>query len=106
MNVTIRFKGFDASDSVRHYVEDRATKLDKFLPPTAMLNATLEDDKVRKIAELNLRHKGSDYVAKMESENLLSSIDEAVDKLVRQISRAKDKKSKRSGNTKDILPDL
>jgi putative sigma-54 modulation protein len=91
MNLNIRFKGFEGSDKVKDYVIERAKKLDKFLPPTTVLNATLEDDKVRKIAEINLRYRGTDYISSQASDNLLTSIDDAVEKLVRQVSRAKQK---------------
>ncbi len=105
MNLNIRFKGLDASDSVKQYLEDRTTKLAKFLPPTTTINATLEEDSIRKIAEINLRHKGAEYVAKQSTENLMSSIDEAVDKLLRQLQRSKDKKTNRpSVPVKEIEP--
>ena len=104
MNLNVRFKGFDGSDGVRDYLKERTTKLVKFLPPTTVVNATLEDDRVRKIVEINLRHKGTDYIARQESENLLNSIDDAVDKLVRQLSRAKERKTSRSPNpSKEIV---
>ncbi len=97
MNLNIRFKGFEASDAVKHYLEERSGKLFKFLPPTTVINATLKDDKVRKVAEITLRHKGLDYVGKQESESMMNSIDDAVDKLIRQLARAKGKKQNRSG---------
>jgi len=104
MNVTIRFKGFESSEAAKTYLEERAKKLIKFLPPTTTVNATLEDDKVRKIVELTLRHKGAEYVVKQESDNLTTSIDDAVDKLMRQLSRAKDKKQKKhTGVTKEVV---
>ena len=104
MNVNIRFKGFDASDKLKDYIENRSKKLSKFVPPTTTLHVTLKDDKVRKIAELNLRHKGAEYIAKQNSDNMFTSIDEAVDKLVRQLSRAKSKKITRT-SAKEIIPE-
>lgn len=95
MNLNVRFKGFGSSDKVRAYLEERTAKLKKFLPPSATINATLEDDKSRMIAEINLRNKGSDYVAKQTSDNLLTAIDYVVDKLSRQLSRAKERKRSR-----------
>ena len=99
MNLNIRFKGFDSTEAVKHHLIERTRKLTKFLPPTTTLNATLVDDKIRKIVEINLRHKGSDYVAKQASDSLTSSIDEVVDKLLRQLSKAKSKKTDRSASS-------
>lgn len=98
MNYNIRFKGFDSSEKVRTYFEERATKLEKFVPPTTTVNVTLEDDNIRKNVEVNLTHRGDDFVAKQSSDNLLTSIDDAVDKLVRQLSKAKSKKINRKPN--------
>lgn len=100
MNLNIRYKGFEGSDAVRQYVEDRSQKLTKFLPPTTTLNATLADTKVAKVAEINFHHNGVDFVAKNEAENLMSAIDDAVDKLLRQLSRTKDKKSDHGATNK------
>lgn len=91
MNLNIRFKGFEGSDKVRNYVSERSKKLNRFLPPSITLNATLEDDKVRKIVEFNLRFKGTDYISSQASDNMFTSIDDAVDKLLRQVSRARKK---------------
>jgi len=96
MNLNIRFKGFEGSGKLKEYMETRSKKLDKFLPPTTTLNATLEDDKVRKVVELNLNHKGTQYIASHDSDNLYTSIDDAIDKIVRQLSRAKEKKQRRA----------
>ena len=106
MNLSIRFKGFEASDNVKEYVESRCRKLEKFLPPTIKINANLEDKKMRKLVEINLRHRGSDYVASQASENLYTSIDDAVDKLLRQLSKAKDKKQSKGGIQKEVVMDL
>lgn len=98
MNLNIRFKGFDGSDKLKQYLGEKCKKLDKFIPPTTTLNATLEDDKVRKVVEFNLNHKGTSFIASHDSDNLYTSIDDAMDKLQRQISRAKDKKQRKAGS--------
>jgi putative sigma-54 modulation protein len=96
MNVNIRFKGLDSSEAVKEYLQDRARKLAKFVPPTVVVNATVMDDKLNKSTEINLNFKGINYVAKREGDTLFASIDEAIDTLVRQLSKAKDKKISRT----------
>ena len=91
MNVNVTFKGFNASDAVKTYVQDRSKKLDKYLPPNTILNAMLSDEEPRKIAEINCRFKSTYFVAKEETENLYNSIDMAFDKLLRQVNKAKTK---------------
>lgn len=103
MNVNIRYKGFEGSDAVKLYVEERSQKLGKFLPPTTTLNATLADTKVVKSAEINFHFNGDDYVAKNESESLMTAIDESFDTLTRQLSRAKDKRQTSVGRKPDKL---
>ena len=97
MNMNIRFKGLESSEAAREYLEERTGKLAKFLPPTVVLNATLADDKISKSTEITFNFKGTNYVAKKDSDTLYASIDEAVDTLVKQLSRAKDKKVSRTG---------
>ena len=99
MQLNIRFKGLESSDAVKGYLEERFHKLDKFLPPTVVMNATIGDDKLRKTTEINFNYQGVNYVAKQEADSLFASIDEVVDKLVRQLSKNKDKRTGRPVKT-------
>ncbi len=95
MNLNIRFKGLESSEALKKYLDERTQKLAKFLPPSVVVNATLLEDKNRKSTEINFNYKGNNYVAKQETESMFASIDEVVDKLTRQLARAKDKKTNR-----------
>jgi putative sigma-54 modulation protein len=91
MNVNVTFKGFNASDAVKTYVQDRSKKLDKYLPPNTILNAMLSRRRATQDRGNQLRFKSTYFVAKEETENLYSSIDMAFDKLLRQVNKAKTK---------------
>jgi len=105
MNLNIRFKGFDSSEKIKKYIEEKIEKLNKFIPPTVTLTAALTDEEPRKTAEITFHHQGINYVAKQTSENMFQSIDESVDKLIRQLQKNKSKKINRTDSIKDIEPE-
>ncbi len=102
MNLNIRFKGFESSDSLKNYVEDKVEKLRKYIPPTVTITTTLTDQDQRKAAEFSFHHQGINFVAKQTSENMFQSIDESIDKLVRQLGKSKGKKINRSDSIKNM----
>jgi len=106
MNLNIRYKGFEASDSIKDYVEEHIVKLEKFLPPTVTMTSTLTDQDLRKTAEFTFHHQGINYVAKQTSENMLQSIDDAIDKLMRQLEKAKGKKTQRTSSIRKMTPEI
>ncbi len=100
MNVNITFKGMDPSDAIRNYTLERTSKLKRFLPPNTTLNTILQKEKVREIAEINFNFKGHSYTAKSDSEDIYTSIDKVVDKVVRQLAKEKEKRVNHSGPQK------
>ncbi len=105
MNINITFKGMEPSDSIKDYALDRTNKLKKFLPPNTTLNTIIQKDKVREIAEINFFYHGQNFTAKSDNEDIYSSIDKVVDKVISQLRRDKEKRVDHAGPQKGAAED-
>jgi len=97
MQVTIKGKNLDVTDSLREYVEKRVNKLDRFLPniEEAWMDLGVQNAKSaadRNVAQLTLKSTSGFYLrAEERSGDIRTSIDTVLDKMSRQIQRYKGK---------------
>ncbi len=115
MQISLTFKKLDPSDSLKSYVNEKFTRLDKMLDSPAEAHVVLSVEKIRHIVEINLNCDGLRIHAKEESESMYSSIDTLTDKLKLQIKKNKeklrrhlagDKQSTKDKSTEFISPGL
>ena len=92
MNVEITSRHYDASERVRTYVVEELKKLDKFEHFITTCKVILEKSKEGEMAEITLHVSGKDLVCSEASDDIIKSIDVAVDKMERQIKRFKEKR--------------
>jgi len=104
MQLNIRFKGMDSTEAIRDYFEDRIGKLKKHLPANTVMNVSLAKQKITGDAEVNFYFNNKNIVATESSEDLYSAIDLVVDKVARQVSRAKGRARERTSNTIRDVP--
>jgi len=93
MNINSTFKGIEASEAVKSYTQERVNKLNKFLPANTTLNAIFQQERGNHIVELNFRHQGNEFVAHESTPDMYASIDGVVDKMLRQLKNAKEKRT-------------
>ncbi|MDY0132915.1 MAG: ribosome-associated translation inhibitor RaiA [Desulforegulaceae bacterium] len=111
MNISVSFKNLEPSDSLRDYVQKKLEKIEKRLDAPAEAEVVLTVEKIRHITEVRLSSDKLHINAKEESDNMYSSIDLVLDKVKRQIKRAKDKMhekrpiSKNGIKDEDLLPE-
>jgi putative sigma-54 modulation protein len=91
MQLSVTFKNIDPSDDLKAYLDNKLSKLDKFLDNPAEANAVLSLEKFRKRAEINLVGDKLTINAKEETEDMYAAIDVAVDKLEKQLKKTKEK---------------
>lgn len=97
MQVTIKGKNLEVTDSLREYVEKRVGKLDRFLPniEEAWMDLGVQNAKSaadRNVAQLTLKSTSGFYLrAEERSGDMRTSIDTVLDKMSRQIQRYKGK---------------
>lgn len=100
---TIKAKNLELSDFLRHYVEKKVGKLDRYLPDIAECRVELsvtnaKNAKHREIAQITVRSSGGTVLrAEERSADMLASVDAVVDKMYRQIARFKGKRHRGRG---------
>ena len=97
MKINIRAKDFEVTDSIKSYVEEKASKLNKYINKEDMeVNVVLSGNKNNAyITEFTL-NTGALYIrAEEKNPDLYATIDLAIDKIERQIRKNKTKLSKR-----------
>ncbi len=104
MQVSVTFKNIDSSDALKAYVQKKLNRFDKLLDNPAEANVVFSIEKIRHIAEINLKSDKMNIHATEASESMYSSIDSVVDKLKQQINKnrslVKNRHSKFRNNVK------
>jgi putative sigma-54 modulation protein len=94
MDVHITARHFKAHDSLRTYVVDSVNKLQKYSTEVVRADMILSFEKAVnsvKVAELHVTVNGTILKALAKTEDFVKSIDEAVEKIGRQIQKYKSK---------------
>jgi putative sigma-54 modulation protein len=97
MQLQIKGKNLDVSDSIRTYAERKLSKLDRMVHEDARVEIELAVEKNpsvadNQVAEATVRLKGHTLRAREASSDMKASIDLLVDKLERQVKRYKEKR--------------
>jgi putative sigma-54 modulation protein len=93
--VEVQARNFHMTDRVKTHVEERAGKLDHYLPAIEVADVELShhpsvrNAAERSVAQITLRGKGLMLRTEERSEEVLTAFDAAVDKLRKQIERYK-----------------
>ena len=91
MQILVTFKGVDSSDYLKSYLEEKLERLDKIMPHPGTADVVFQEEKLRKIVDINLNGKGFDVHAKEESSAWNEAIDLVVDKAKKQLIKNKEK---------------
>jgi len=105
MQLHVKGKNLEVSDSIRSYAERKLAKLDKQLHDQAEVEIELAVEKNpsvadNQVAEATVRMKGHTLRAREATHDMKASIDELTEKLLRQVREERDKKAakRRSGD--------
>jgi putative sigma-54 modulation protein len=97
MQVIVQAKGFEVTDRLREYVEEKVNKLDRYLSTITEARMELSAENTRRhgdsqVAQLTIRSKGTLLRSEEHSGDIFMSVDMVMDKMRRQIDRYKDKR--------------
>lgn len=114
MQIQLHAKNMEISRKLREYAEKKLARLDRFLPNIMRIDLELTQEHFRQggdraIAQITVRHsRGTILRAEDRSQNdPFAAIDVALDKMLRQISRYKGKRRRRTGERFEALePEL
>lgn len=95
MQINITGHHVELTPALREFVENKFAKLERFFDQIISIQVTLTVDKLRQIAESDIKVAGGDIHASAESEDMYASIDQLMDKLERQLIKHKEKNQAR-----------
>ena len=92
MEIRITGRKFAVGERLNERITDRVNKLTRFWERLTSIHVTLDRDGTAHAVEIlvSAEHK-HDFVARAADENLLAAVDQAVEKLQRQLARYKNK---------------
>ncbi len=91
MQILFTFKNVDSSNFLKSYLEEKLQRLDKIMPHPGTAEVVFQEEKLRKIVDVNLSGKGFDVHATEESGAWNEAIDLVVDKAKKQLIKNKEK---------------
>lgn len=97
MRIEIKTRNTEVSDAVRAHAERHLSKVAKQVPELARLELELSEERnpairANQLAEFTLQLKGTVLRAHSASPDMIQSVDEAAEKLARQVKRYRDKR--------------
>ncbi len=87
MEIMISGRHLTVSDDMKAYVEDKLAKITSLFPKLTSVRVVVDHQKAWGLAEITLHGKHVDMVASGKAEDLYVAIDEAVDKIAKQLHR-------------------
>lgn len=92
MEIRITHKNTELSDEVRNFIEEKCSKLERFVKTVGEVDIVLKMEKdYMYFAEINFPIKGIVIHGEAQHGDLLSSFEEALDKVEKQVKKYRDK---------------
>lgn len=92
MQIAVTFRHMESSEPVRAYVEEKLSRVKKYIEEPIDAQAVLSvAKKIRHSAEVTIVAKGITIKASEQTNDMYAAIDSVVDKIERQLKRYKEK---------------
>jgi putative sigma-54 modulation protein len=91
MHIDYVSRNFELEDNLREYAASKLGKLTRFLDEPLEVRVTLEQEKYRQIAEVQVSHRHGALQAAGETEEMRDTLNLVVDKLEKQARRSRKK---------------
>lgn len=95
MNISVTFRTSDGESWQKTYIEERITKLKKYLDTPAETHIVISTEKFRNVVEINLSANGWNVNAKEEAKDIHQAIDNCIDKIEKQLKKQREKNRRR-----------
>ena len=103
MQVIISARHFEVTDRLRQLVEERFSRLERFEPRVSRVEVALLDEKNRREVDAQVSVDGSAPLhAHAEAPDFRTAVDQAVDKLGRQLRKNRSRRRDHQAQPKDI----
>ncbi len=91
MHVQVHYQNLDNSPWSKQFVEDRVSKLNKYLSPSANIHVNLKYENKSYVTSLAIHNFHQDYAFNSHGENLYEALATAIDKAMRSLGEQKKK---------------
>jgi len=91
MKISVTFRNAEGENWQKEYVEERLKKLKKYIDNPVDARLILSVEKFRNTAEINLMANGLNVNGKEEEKDMHLAIDNAIEKIERQLKKQKEK---------------
>ena len=105
MNIQITSRRSKVSKDTKSFIKQELENLDKYYDKITSSHVILDSENINKTVEIIVNIQGSTVNAKAKSENLGKSIDDAFQKIIRQLKKFKGK-IKTHKKTKELPVEL
>lgn len=93
MDITVKGKNFDITDSLRNHAKSKLSKTARFSDNVMTAEVTLATERNWHVAKITLNCKGADLHAEEKSTDMYNSIDRVVEKLERELKKQREKET-------------
>lgn len=97
METTFTFRNLESTEGLRQHALEKMKKLGKYMVKPVAAHVILHVERFQHIAEITLSANGAHYIGSDRSNDMYSSIDGAITKLLTQIKRDRDRHKPRKG---------
>jgi len=91
MEATFTFRKTEATEALRNHTFDKLDKLDKYLPKPVNAHVIFNVEGFRHTVEIAFQFNGVRYFGKGESNDMYTSVDDAVTKIEKQLRKNKER---------------
>jgi putative sigma-54 modulation protein len=91
MKISLTFRNTEGESWQKEYVDERLNKLKKYIERPVDTHVILSVEKFRNVAEVNMIADGLNINAKEEAKDMHLAIDNAIEKIERQLKKHKEK---------------
>lgn len=97
MRINFTFRHMDSSEALKDHASSKLARLERFEDGEMAVETVFSVEKFQKIAEFKVSGDNGTFLQTETREDMFEAIDVAVDKLDRQLSRAKAKRKHHKG---------
>ncbi len=90
MEVTISARHFELTEEIKDHINKELGKLKKYFDNVMNVRVVLDLEKYRHRCELNIKVAGQELVVSEETTDMYTAINNAIDKMERNIKRTKE----------------